>query len=59
MTAPDRQTELREARDRRALKRWAERIKRDEYRRVDEALRKWRQDPPSPVPDAEPEGYKP
>ena len=54
----DWQLELRQAKDRRALKRIADQMLREQFREVDEALKRWHANPPPPVPDQEP-GYKP
>ena len=58
MTQRDWQRELRETRDRKAIKRISEQMLREQFREVDEALNRWHSNPPPPVPDAEP-GYKP
>lgn len=58
MSEPDRQRELRQIKDRKSLRRWAERMKRDEFRAVEDAIRRWREAPPPPAPDDEPR-YKP
>lgn len=54
----DWQQELRQAKDRKAIKRIAERMLRDQMREVDDAIKRWHASPPPPVLDDEPE-YKP
>lgn len=52
------QHQIRQAKDRKALKRIADKMMREQYREVDDALKRWHAAPPPPVPDPEPE-YKP